>query len=79
MALVGAAQGGNWEPELLVLEACSQDILVILDQNLIRVSKCFSSHNRSSAQSSDGNVGSRAMGFPPEGLIEADIDSGRGG
>ncbi|XP_026909249.1 zinc finger protein 185 isoform X15 [Acinonyx jubatus] len=34
---------------------------------------------RSSAQSSDGNVGSRAMGFPPEGLIEADIDSGRGG
>uniref|UniRef100_A0A8C9JAY5 Zinc finger protein 185 with LIM domain n=1 Tax=Panthera tigris altaica TaxID=74533 RepID=A0A8C9JAY5_PANTA len=34
---------------------------------------------RSSAQSSDGNVGSRAMGFPPEGLIEVDIDSGRGG
>uniref|UniRef100_A0A673VKZ1 Zinc finger protein 185 with LIM domain n=1 Tax=Suricata suricatta TaxID=37032 RepID=A0A673VKZ1_SURSU len=33
---------------------------------------------RSSAQSSDGNVGSRAMGFPPEGLTEADLGSRRG-
>ncbi|XP_004416323.1 PREDICTED: zinc finger protein 185 isoform X4 [Odobenus rosmarus divergens] len=34
---------------------------------------------RSSAQSSDGNVGSRAMSFLPEGLTGADIGSGRGG
>ncbi|VCX05483.1 unnamed protein product [Gulo gulo] len=33
---------------------------------------------RSSAQSSDGNVGSRAMGFLPEGLTGADIGSERG-
>ncbi|XP_027951857.1 zinc finger protein 185-like isoform X2 [Eumetopias jubatus] len=34
---------------------------------------------RSSTQSSDGNVGSRAMSFLPEGLTGADIGSGRGG
>uniref|UniRef100_A0A8C3WMD9 Zinc finger protein 185 with LIM domain n=1 Tax=Catagonus wagneri TaxID=51154 RepID=A0A8C3WMD9_9CETA len=34
---------------------------------------------RSSAQSSAGNVGSRAMGSPPEGLAGVDISSGRGG
>ncbi|KAK1346365.1 hypothetical protein QTO34_000219 [Cnephaeus nilssonii] len=34
---------------------------------------------RSSAQSRDGNVGSRATGSPPEGLAGADISSGRGG
>ncbi|XP_057170517.1 zinc finger protein 185 isoform X10 [Ursus arctos] len=33
---------------------------------------------RSSAQSSDGNVGSRAMGFLPE-VLTADIGSGKGG
>lgn len=43
----------------------------------------FKGHNpdseRSSAQSRDGNVGSRATGSPPEGLAGADISSGRGG
>ncbi|XP_036695890.1 zinc finger protein 185 isoform X2 [Balaenoptera musculus] len=34
---------------------------------------------RSSAQSSDGNVGSRPTGSTPEGLAGADISSGRGG
>uniref|UniRef100_A0A5G2QSQ9 Zinc finger protein 185 with LIM domain n=1 Tax=Sus scrofa TaxID=9823 RepID=A0A5G2QSQ9_PIG len=34
---------------------------------------------RSSAQSSEGNMGSRAMGSPPEGLAGVDISSGRGG
>ncbi|XP_047620029.1 zinc finger protein 185 isoform X6 [Phacochoerus africanus] len=34
---------------------------------------------RSSAQSREGNVGSRAMGSPPEGLAGVDISSGRGG
>nr|XP_054365063.1 zinc finger protein 185-like [Mirounga angustirostris] len=34
---------------------------------------------RSSTQSSDGNVGPRAMSFLPEGLTGADIGSGRGG
>ncbi|XP_073744027.1 zinc finger protein 185 isoform X4 [Callorhinus ursinus] len=34
---------------------------------------------RSSAQSRDGNAGSRAMSFLPEGLTGADIGSGRGG
>ncbi|XP_057573772.1 zinc finger protein 185 isoform X9 [Hippopotamus amphibius kiboko] len=34
---------------------------------------------RSSVQSRDGNVGSGAMGSPPEGLAGADISSGRGG
>eukprot|EP00069_Balaena_mysticetus_P011607 bmy_21371T0 len=34
---------------------------------------------RSSAQSSDGNVGSGATGSIPEGLAGADISSGRGG
>ncbi|KAM5196285.1 zinc finger protein 185 isoform 6-T7 [Hipposideros larvatus] len=34
---------------------------------------------RSSTQSRDGNVGSRAMGSPSEGLAGVDISSGRGG
>uniref|UniRef100_A0A8C6CQN8 Zinc finger protein 185 with LIM domain n=1 Tax=Moschus moschiferus TaxID=68415 RepID=A0A8C6CQN8_MOSMO len=34
---------------------------------------------RSIVQSSDGNMGSEAMGFPAEDLVGADVSSGRGG
>lgn len=76
---IGAVQDVSPRPGLLVLEAHSQDDSVTLDRNPSRVSKCFSFHNRSSVQSRDGNMGSRAMGIPHEGLAGADINSGRGG
>ena len=49
-----------------------------LNQNPVN-QQMFLFPSRSSAQSSDGNMGLEAMGSPAEDLVGADISSGKGG